>query len=140
MSAKTIVLKGAEVLSVKLNAYPVEFKKEVKARMKELGYANYAKFTYKGMMFTSHEKEFIDIYLTGKKPAMVELKEDFILDEEGKPTEKLGLTLVDYHSKADVASIKAEEFRDSLMNVENFIKHPELLNQLDLIDKLVEIN
>lgn len=139
---RTIVLKGADVYKIKLNKDKVEFKPEVKAEMKKLGYAYYNKYTLNGMMFTSHEQDFMEAQAK-KDLYEVELVEDFILDAEGKPTEKLGLTVINCVTKSEMRAQKEFDTEMGIMDaklaiftVDNLKANPELFNQLNLIGQI----
>jgi len=138
---KTIVVEGKDLLNLKLNAKDVKFKKEVAAKMKELGYDTYAKFTYRGIMFTSNEKGFLNDVESGDI-AFIELEETLLEAEDGTMT-KPGYNVIGYHNYTQLnrleeieATRKEREFRVSLCDFDKLVKNPELLSRLDLIEKI----
>ena len=139
---KNIELKGVQLRMVKLDNDKVPFKPAVAKKMKDLGYDSYAKLTYNGAMFTSHDKEFIQL-MKNKDVYYLELKPVKAPADGDKP-ERDSYEIVGYYSRKEHLDAIADEtlevkskFVQSFYNIENFKTNPDLLNQLSNIDKIV---
>jgi hypothetical protein len=140
---ETIKLEGRDLLAVKLNAKDVPFNKDVKAKMKELGYNSYAKFTYNGIMFTSNEVAFLQA-VESNDLAFLELEQTMLEDAEGNLT-KPGYNVLNYYTYQALEKLETVEnnramrnFKAALFNIDTLTKNPDLLSKLDLIEKIAE--
>jgi hypothetical protein len=143
MEKENLKLEMRDLLSLEVDTPKVEFKKEVRAKMKELGYNHYAKLVYNGIMFTTNKVAVVEAIQSGDI-AYAELKHTLIEDAEGNLT-KPGYELVKYYTYAQLNKMEEMEnkralrsFKTQLFNVDTLVKNPSLLNQLDLIEKITE--
>jgi len=128
-----IIAKGRNAKSIKLIQAGLKY--DASSQMvKKLKILTYNTYSYKGVVFTSHDARFIELQKSGH------LFEVTFLETEEKVGEDMVKRLV-----VDIALDKREydeladsDFRDSLMNVDNFIANPELLTKVSDINALLQ--
>lgn len=127
----TIKLNETEVLGVRTIAKNRPFAKEVAKKMLDLGHSSFNQYAYGGISFTSHEASFVEA-MDKEDLAFLELEETDLGDD------KKGYNIVNYHTHTQLAKLDKRKFQRELFNVETLTKHPELLSQLEKIEKITE--